>query len=218
MDQVKVGGFISQTRKSLNMTQKELAEMIDVTDKTISKWECGNGLPDITRLKPLCEALNINVNELLSGENLSEECYSEKAEENIMALMKENDITRKGNIVQYIIGVVMAFLAVAFLAFSANETSIATVTYYFDPTSAILLCLFCCAGILLSGKKSGKEMVDVLQKVVMPSSLLISLYEVIIVLSKLDNIISIGPNLAVCILTPFYGLGVYLITVLIKTH
>ncbi len=218
MDQVKVGSFISQTRKSLSMTQKELAERIDVTDKTISKWECGNGLPDITRLKPLCDALNINVNELLSGENLSDEGYSLKAEENIMALMKENEITKKGNKVQYLIGVVMFIVAVAFLAISTNGAGNATIAYYFDIPSLLLLFLFCGAGVLLSGKKSGKEIINVLQKIVMPSSLFISLYGVIIILSKLDNISTIGPNLAVCILTPFYGLGVYLITVLIKSH
>jgi transcriptional regulator with XRE-family HTH domain len=218
MDQVKVGSFISQKRKSLGMTQKELAEMIDVTDKTISKWECGNGLPDIARLKPLCDALNVNVNELLSGENLSDEGYSLKAEEIIMALMKENDITKKGNKVQYMIGAFMAILALAFLAISTKETSITTVTFFLDIQSALLLCLFCGAGVLLSGKKSGKEIVNVLQKIVIPLSLFISLFEVVIVLSKLDNISNIGPNLAVCILTPFYGLGVYLIMVMIKSH
>jgi transcriptional regulator with XRE-family HTH domain len=218
MDQVKVGSFILQNRKSLGMTQKELAELIDVTDKTISKWECGNGLPDITRLKPLCDALNINVNELLSGENLSDEGYSLKAEENIMALMKENEITKKGNKMQYIIGAVMAILALAFLAISSNETSIKTVTFFLDIQSALILCLFCGAGVLLSGKKSGKEIVNVIQKIVIPLSLFISLFEVVIVLSKLDNISNIGPNLAVCILTPFYGLGVYLIMVMIKSH
>ncbi len=218
MDQVKVGGFISQKRKSLGMTQKELAEMIDVTDKTISKWECGNGLPDITRLKPLCEALNINVNELLSGENLSDEGYSLKAEENIMALMKENEITKKGNKLQYIIGIFMAILSVAFLAISTNETSITTIAFFLDIQSALLLCLFCGTGVLLSGKKSGIEIINVLQKIVIPLSLLISLFEVVIVLSKMDNISNIGPNLAVCVLTPFYGLGVYLIMVMIKSH
>lgn len=218
MDQIKVGSFISQKRKSVGMTQKELAEKIDVTDKTISKWECGNGLPDITRLKPLCDALEINVNELLSGENLSEEGYSLKAEENIMALMKENEITKKRNKMQYMIGVVMAILAFAFLAISANENSITTITFFLDIRSALLLCLFCGAGVLLSGKKTGKEIINYIQRIVIPLSLFISLFEVVIVLSKLDNISNIGPYLAVCILTPFYGLGVYLIMEMIKSH
>ncbi len=218
MDQVKVGSFIAQTRKALGITQKELAERIDVTDKAISKWECGNGLPDITRLRPLCDALNITVNELLSGECLSEEGYSLKAEENIMALMKENEITKKGNKIQVIIGVAMAILAFVFLATSSNQTGIATVTFFFDLPSALLLSLFCGAGVLLSGKKSGKDIINVIQKIVIPSSLFISLFEVVVVLSKLDNINNIGPNLAVCILTPFYGLGVYLIMVMIKSH
>lgn len=64
MDQIKVGNYIAQKRKELGLTQKALAEKIEVTDKLISKWERGNGLPDVTRLKPLCEALKVSMNEL----------------------------------------------------------------------------------------------------------------------------------------------------------
>ena len=70
MDQVKVGEFISTARKEKRMTQKELAEQIGVSDKTISRWETGNGLPDMAYLTPLCDFLGVSVNELLSGEKL----------------------------------------------------------------------------------------------------------------------------------------------------
>ena len=69
MNQEKIGQFIADTRKQSGLTQKELAERMGISDKTISKWECGNGIPDITYLESLCEALNINVNELLSGKH-----------------------------------------------------------------------------------------------------------------------------------------------------
>lgn len=95
MDQIKIGRFIADLRKEKEMTQKELADAIGVSDKTVSKWECGNGMPELSMLMPLCELLQINVNELLSGERLSHDNYSQKAEENIMNLMEENRKHRK---------------------------------------------------------------------------------------------------------------------------
>ena len=84
MDQIKIGRFIAQLRKEQNMTQLELATKIGVTDRAISKWENGRGLPDLSLIKPLCEALNISVNELLCGERIEENNISQKAEENII--------------------------------------------------------------------------------------------------------------------------------------
>ena len=67
MDQIKTGKFIADMRKEQSLTQKELAERLNVSDKLISKWETGRGLPDVTVMGALCEVLRINVNELLSG-------------------------------------------------------------------------------------------------------------------------------------------------------
>lgn len=88
LNQEKTGKFIAEVRKEHNLTQKQLAEVLGVTDKAISKWECGRSMPDNSILIELCQVLEINVNELLSGERLSEDSYSGKAEENIMSLMK----------------------------------------------------------------------------------------------------------------------------------
>ena len=97
MDQVKVGEFISTERKAKKLTQKELAEQLGVSDKTISRWETGNGLPDMAYLTPLCDLLKVSVNELLSGEKLPPNEYSMKAEENIMALLQENQKNKKSD-------------------------------------------------------------------------------------------------------------------------
>ena len=86
------------------MTQKELAGKIGISDKTISKWECGKSMPDITYLETLCDSLAISMNELISGERLSDTAYSPKAEENIMSLMKENQKAKKGATINIIIG------------------------------------------------------------------------------------------------------------------
>ena len=89
MDQVKIGKFIASLRKEKEMTQKQLAEKLGISDKTISKWECGKGLPEVSMMLPLCEVFNISVNELLSGERLDEEKYRKMAEENIVTLIHE---------------------------------------------------------------------------------------------------------------------------------
>ena len=91
MDQVKIGKFISQMRKEKGLTQKQLGEELLISDKTISKWETGKGMPDVSLMLPLCDKLGINVNELLTGERIPDEDYKKKAEENIMNIMREKE-------------------------------------------------------------------------------------------------------------------------------
>ena len=83
MNQEKIGKFICKLRKEKNMTQKDLADKLNITDRAISKWENGRGLPDLSLIKPLCEELDISINELLSGERLNKKEYNLKLEENI---------------------------------------------------------------------------------------------------------------------------------------
>lgn len=90
MDQVKIGRFIAALRREQNLTQRQLADLLQISDKTVSKWECGNGLPEVGMMLPLCEVLHINVNELLTGERL-EAGYQEKAEENLVELAQERE-------------------------------------------------------------------------------------------------------------------------------
>ena len=105
MDQVKTGQFIKATRKEKNLTQREVADRIGISEKTVSKWETGNGLPEVSLMLPLCELLEISVNELLSGERLDEKRYFEKAEQNIMSLMEEKAEAKKKIIIAVIIAV-----------------------------------------------------------------------------------------------------------------
>ncbi len=90
MDQIKIGNFIAERRKAKNLTQKQLAELLFISEKTVSKWECGKGLPDVSLMLPLCEQLEITVNELLLGERVSETEYKRTAEENLLRLVNEN--------------------------------------------------------------------------------------------------------------------------------
>lgn len=91
IDQARTCRFIQSLRKELGLTQRQLAEKLMISDKTISKWETGAGLPEISLLMPLCKELGVNVNELLSGQRLTTADYPRKAEENIMSLMKERE-------------------------------------------------------------------------------------------------------------------------------
>ena len=70
IDQRKVGEFIKNLRKEKGMTQEELANKVGVLAKTVSKWECGKGLPEVVFMEPLCQILGITVNELLAGESI----------------------------------------------------------------------------------------------------------------------------------------------------
>ncbi len=95
MDQIKIGKFIAGERKSKNYTQRVLADKLGISDKTISKWERGNGFPEVSLLLPLCNELDITVNELLSGERLQEADYKKKAEENMVNLVQEAQESKK---------------------------------------------------------------------------------------------------------------------------
>lgn len=95
MDQKKIGEFLSALRKGKGMTQQQLADAIGVSSKTISKWECGKGMPELVLLVPLCHVLQISVNEFLSGEHLLENDYTERAETNMMTLLQETENSKK---------------------------------------------------------------------------------------------------------------------------
>ena len=88
MDQEKIGKFILELRKDKKMTQQELADKFGVTDRAISKWENGRGMPDISLMKPLCEILDITLNELISGEKIDKKEYQKKSDENIFKTIK----------------------------------------------------------------------------------------------------------------------------------
>lgn len=112
MDQIKIGKFISVMRKHQGLTQRALADILGISDKTVSKWECGNGMPEVSLMLPLCEALNISLNELFSGEKLTDTDYKKKAEENIMNLVNEKEASKKKLILAHIIVVITMIAAI----------------------------------------------------------------------------------------------------------
>lgn len=100
MNQVEIGKFIAGCRKEKNLTQAQLAEKLNLTDRAVSKWETGKSMPDSSILLALCEILGITVNELLSGEKIDEKNYEKKADENLIALKRkeESNVTKRAMI------------------------------------------------------------------------------------------------------------------------
>ena len=112
MDQIKIGKFIADERKRKGYTQKQLSEKLEISDKTISKWERGNGFPEVSLLLPLCNELEITVNELLSGERLQAMDYKKKAEQNMVNLVKEAQESKKKIIMSAMVSVLVIVAAV----------------------------------------------------------------------------------------------------------
>lgn len=99
MNQEKIGKFIKDKRLELKMTQKDLADKLGISDRAISKWENGRGVPDVSLLSDLSKVLDVTINDLLSGEVVKKEEYQQKFEENIMntidtKIKKENKILK----------------------------------------------------------------------------------------------------------------------------
>lgn len=90
MDQKQTGRFIAERRRELGLTQKELAEKLGITDRAVSKWENGRCMPDLSLLRPLSAILKVGINDLLSGEIISERDYRRKSEENLISMADLN--------------------------------------------------------------------------------------------------------------------------------
>ncbi len=127
MEQIKIGKFIAEERKAKGLTQRQLADALSISDKTVSKWECGKGLPEVSLMLPLCETLNITVNDLLSGERVCEVDYQKKAEENMMDLMKENQENKKRMALSVICGLI-TIIAVCSLIVIASYIELPVLT------------------------------------------------------------------------------------------
>ena len=112
MDQLKIGKFIAEERKRKKYTQRDLADLLGISDKTVSKWERGNGFPEVSLLLPLCNELEITVNELLCGERLQEVDYKKKAEENMVNLVKEAQENKKKIVMSALVATLVIIAAV----------------------------------------------------------------------------------------------------------
>ena len=95
MDQQKIGLFIASLRKEKNLTQAQLGERLGVTNKTVSRWERGNYMPDISLMRALCDELGISVSELLNGDRLSDDTFRQAADQQLVASLGREEKFRK---------------------------------------------------------------------------------------------------------------------------
>lgn len=126
MDQVKIGKFIADERKAKGYTQKQLSELLGISDKTISKWECGNGFPEASLLLPLCNELEITVNELLTGERISQQNYKKKAEEHMVNMIRDKEENKQKILLTTIIGVISTITFLTLLLVVCFYTDVIT--------------------------------------------------------------------------------------------
>jgi len=119
MDQIKIGKFIAECRKKNNLTQMQLAEKLNITDRAISKWETGRAMPDSGIMLELCNELKITVNELLSGEMIEMKDYEKKSEELLLEMQKQKEEADKRMLkLEWVIGYMASvpFLVLLFIA------------------------------------------------------------------------------------------------------
>ena len=114
MDQIKIGKFIAERRRSVNLTQAQLAEKLNITDRAVSKWETGRAMPDTALMLDLCGVLKITVNDLLNGEEISMENNDKKNEQLLLEMAQE--LEKKNKTIWTTMWVIMIVSIIALLA------------------------------------------------------------------------------------------------------
>lgn len=239
MELEKTGKFISELRKEKGMTQKQLGEILNVTDKAVSKWECGHNLPDNEIMSNLCEKLEISINELLSGEKISSEDYNKKAEENMMRLVEENKENTKKSIGQRLteLGGILILVLFLYLVIDKAIGSRLEIHDFLDLVGLHIDLVLPTLMLLLTGKfkaflklfqynfmrcddtletQKAKEAGSFAIKAVLLSGGICSFLYLVQWLSDLDNAGYYGPNLANIVIGIFYSFILSAIILVLK--
>ena len=152
LNQEKTGSYIAEKRRQTGMTQKELVEKLGRSDKAVSKWERGKSMPDPAVMEELCSLLNISINEFLSGEDIRNEVYFNRAEENMKVFVKERSIIKRST------WILIAALAAGFLfillglyAVSLNISGVYDIAFFIDIPSLLFLFGMVLVLLVLSG-------------------------------------------------------------------
>ena len=247
LDQKKTGTFISDMRKEKGLTQKQLAQEVGVSDKAISKWENGRGMPDTSLMPDLCRVLGININELLSGERLSEDAYNGKAEDNMVKLIKDSENVRKearSSALGTIIGVLLMCLFIYVITIMSGGMT--QILWFIDAPSLISVLGLQFIALGASGQfynffrsfklafaprsfseedlqamaEKSEYAVGLGIKVTLLAGLISSIIGLVMLMGHMDTPETIGPNLAVAMLTIFYAalLSLFLLVIKGKVH
>lgn len=152
MNQEEIGKFIAKCRKEKKLTQVQLAEKLNITDRAVSKWETGKSMPDSSIMLELCEILGITVNELLSGEQVAMDNYEKKADENLIALKKRDENNMRKNTIISIIFSLTLFIGIIVCVICDIAIS-GDLTWSLIPISSIIFTWVVSFPILILGKK-----------------------------------------------------------------
>lgn len=118
MDQIKVGKFIAERRKNAKLTQMQLAEKLDITDRAVSKWETGKAIPDSSIMLELCDVLGISVNDLLCGEVVTVDNYNKELESNLLEMIKQKEAADKRLLrIEIVLGIISVLPLIASIIF-----------------------------------------------------------------------------------------------------
>jgi transcriptional regulator with XRE-family HTH domain len=156
MNYNKIGDFIESERKAKKLTQAKLAELIYVSEKTISKWENGNGIPDTNSLLKLCEIFGVSLNELLNGERMNQEEYKNKAEEELLILQKQKEyadgLLLKLEIVLVFFSLIFMIVTYLLAAYAIEKFNIYVLPIILMVVSFVLLIVACYFGLKIEHK------------------------------------------------------------------
>lgn len=152
MNQTEIGKFIAKCRKEKNLTQAQLAEKLNITDRAVSKWETGKSMPDSSIMLELCEILGIKVNELLRGEKIDMESYEKKADETLIALKRKNENNMTKNVIISIVFSVTLFVGLM-VCLICNLAISGNFTWSLIPASSIIFAWIISIPSIILGKK-----------------------------------------------------------------
>ena len=152
MNQTEIGKFIAKCRKEKKLTQAQLAEKLNITDRAVSKWETGKSMPDSSIMLELCEILGITVNELLSGEEIDMESYEKKADENLIALKRKEENNMAKNVIISILFSV-TFLLGIMVCLICNLAISGNLTWSLIPVSSIVFAWVISFPSIILGKR-----------------------------------------------------------------
>ena len=216
MDTEKISKFISTARTKVGLTQKELADKIGVSDKTISKWETEKSLPDISYYEPLCGALNIKVNELLSGEYLNDDIYLEKAENNFVEIIRENNFSKKKVVIRLFAGLSL-FIATSILIGILSKSNFTDVFLgLYDLPTFIILLFINFGAVIISGKRTTDDILALLKCISIPTGVLLTIVFLAMAATEISDITNLAAYLVVSLLATLYGIIEYIIIVILS--
>lgn len=190
MNQVEIGKFIAQNRKEKNLTQAQLAEKLNITDRAVSKWETGKNMPDASLILELCEILNIRADKLLSGKKTDAGSFDKKTDETPIVLKrKKKNRTTKNAIIAIVFS---AFLLAGIIACTVCDAAITgNLTWSLIPVSSIVFAWLVSFPIIILGRKGAFVSLTLLSVFVIPYLYTLS------ALLKVKAVFTIGTVMAI---------------------